>query len=70
MTDDSVRFRRNHEAHLHDFWPNTRKRPFVFCDIIGSEVESHTGQKGTARVGLESKYNVKEAKKIVRNPFA
>ena len=54
-------------ARLHDFWPKGGKRPFVFCDVIGREAETHTGQKGTARVGLESKYNTEEAKKIVRN---
>jgi len=54
-------------ARLHDFWPKGGKKPFVFCDVTGREAETHTGQKGTARVGLESKYNKEEAKKIVRS---
>lgn len=37
----------------------------VFCNVIGEEDEVHTGKKGKARVGLESKFNVKEARKIV-----
>jgi len=67
MTDNEIRHRKNGEAHLFGFWPQGRKRPFVFCDVIGREAETHTGQKGTARVGLESKYNKEEAKKIVRS---
>jgi len=58
---------RRWEAHLNNFWPQGGRRPFVFCDIIGREAENHTGQMGTARVGLESKYNTEEAKKLVRN---
>ena len=66
MTDYEIWHRNNKEANLYGFWPQGRRRPFVFCDIIGREAETHTGQKGTARVGLESKYNKEEAKKIVR----
>ena len=67
MTDDEIHYRKNREACLHGFWPQGRRRPFVFCDIIGREAETHTGKMGTARVGLESKYNKEEARKIVRN---
>jgi len=63
-TDSSVPTR---EARLRDFWPKGGNKPFVFCDVIGREAETHTGQKGTARVGLESKYNKEEARKIVRS---
>ena len=49
---------------LERFWPR-RGKPMVFCNVIGEEDEVHTGKKGKARVGLESKFNVKEAKKIV-----
>ena len=52
-------------ASLHHFWPQEGK-PFAFCDVVGIEKEVHTGQKGKARVGLESKYNEEEGKKIVR----
>ena len=37
----------------------------VFCDIVGKEEEVHTGMKDTAKVGLGSKYNPAEARKIV-----
>ena len=56
--------RRRDVARLADFWPQWGI-PFVFCDIIGEENEVHTGRKDKARVGLESKFNVKEARKIV-----
>ena len=51
---------------LDGFWPQGRDLPLVFCDVIGEEEENHTGHRGTARVGLESKRNTKEARKIVR----
>ena len=64
-TDEQVaKKRRDKAASLCRFWPQWEK-PFVFCDIIGTEKEEHTGQKGKARVGLESKYNEKEARQIV-----
>ena len=65
-TDDNVKSRTEKEAHLQRFWPQGKERPFVFCNVVGREAETHTGQKGTARVGLESKYNKEEAMKIVR----
>ena len=64
MTDISVTYRNNPEVHLH-FWPGGPRKPFVFVHVEGTESESHTGRKGKARVGLESKYNEKEARKIV-----
>jgi len=67
VTDNSVKYRKNREARIQDFWPRGRNRPFAFCDVIGREAETHTGQKEMTRVGLESKYNVKKAQKIVRN---
>ncbi len=65
QTDISVGARTNKEAHLNGFWPGGKWKPFVFCDVVGTEGESHTGQKSTARVGVESKYNEREAVKIV-----
>lgn len=50
---------------LHNFWPKGAMKPFIFCNVVGSEDESHVGQSGTAPVGMESKRNNKEAKKIV-----
>ena len=61
-----MKSRTEKEAHLQRFWPQGMERPFVFCNVVGREAETHTGQKGTARVGLESKYNKEEAVKIVR----
>ena len=49
---------------LKNFWP-TRQKQFVFCNVVGSEDEHHTSQDGAAAVGVESKRNNKEAKKIV-----
>ena len=63
-TDNSVRKRNNPEVHLR-FWPHGPRKPFVFVHVEGIESESHTGRKGKARVGLESKYNKQEAEKIV-----
>lgn len=52
---------------LREFWPKGSRKPFVFCNIVGSEDENHSaGQEGTAAVGVESKRNNKEAKKIVK----
>ena len=65
-TDPAVKSRTGKEAHLQRFWPQGKQKPFVFCNVVGREAETHTGQKGTARVGLESKYNKEEAMKIVR----
>lgn len=66
-TDGSVIPRRRHirEAHIHNFWPQGEGKPFVFVNIVGKEGGEHTGQRGKAKVGLESKFNVDEAMKIV-----
>ena len=50
---------------LNNFWPRGPAKPFVFVNIVGNEDEYHTGQDGAASVGMESKKNNKEAKKIV-----
>ena len=55
------------EAHLRNFWPQGEERPLVFVDLIGREGGEHTGQRGKAKVGLESKFNKDEARKIVNN---
>ena len=66
-TDESVSYRRDPEVRLR-FWPCGPSKPFVFVHVEGKESESHTGRKGKARVGLESKYNEQEARKIVSGP--
>lgn len=50
---------------LNNFWPRGPLKPFVFVNVVGNEDEHHTGQDGAASVGMESKRNNKEAKKIV-----
>ena len=62
-TDASVRTRPT--TALGGFWPQGEQRPMVFCDMAGREEQVHTGMKGTTKVGMESKYNTEEAKKIV-----
>ena len=52
---------------LERFWPNGDSSvPFVFCDVVGIEEVTDTEFIDEVRVGQESKYNQKEAKKIVR----
>ena len=64
-TDRSVALSREKQvAALSSFWPQEQK-PFVFCNIVGEEAETHTRQMERTRVGIESKYNEMEAKKIV-----
>ena len=59
--------RRNvREAHLNTFWPQGEGKPFVFVDLVGEEGREHTGHRGRIKVGLESKFNKDEAKKIVK----
>lgn len=53
------------EAHLHNFWPQGEGMPLVFVDLVGREGGEHTGQRGKTKVGLESKFNRDEARKIV-----
>ena len=51
---------------LSTFWPKGHMKPFVFCNVVGSEDEHHKSQdSAAAAVGVESKRNNKEAKKIV-----
>ena len=40
--------------------------PLVFVDLVGREDGEHTGQRGKIKVGLESKFNKDEARKIVK----
>lgn len=54
---------------LRKFWPNydaDTVTPFVFCDVVGTEKVTDTEFIDKIRVGHESKYNPKEADKIVR----
>ena len=57
------------EANLVNFWPQGKDKPFVFVDLVGEEGREHTGHRGKTKVGLESKFNKDEAKKIVSSNF-
>lgn len=37
----------------------------MFVNLVGEEGREHTGHRGKTKVGLESKFNKDEAKKIV-----
>ena len=51
---------------LKSFWPNgDASVPFVFCNVVGIEKVTDTEFEDEVCVGQESKYNEKEANKIV-----
>lgn len=50
---------------MEGFWPEGPDLPIVFCDVIGEENEAVIGSLGQKRVGIESKHNITEAKKVV-----
>jgi len=57
----------NKAKRLKSFWPNRDPSfPFVFCDVVGVEEVTDTEFIDEIRVGQESKFNEKEANKIVR----
>ena len=37
----------------------------VFCQVVGEEEDGHIGLKGRAKVDSQSKFNKREAEKIV-----
>ncbi len=41
--------------------------PILFCDTVGREGEVRVGSKGDRDIGIGSKYNIEEAKKVVSN---
>ena len=58
---------RKKAKRLENFWPDRDPTvPFVFCDVIGTEKVTDTEFIDDIRVGQESKFNPKEAEKIVR----
>ena len=38
----------------------------MFVDVIGNEGGSTVGSKGDTKVGVDSKFNITEAEKVVR----
>ena len=63
-TDKSVE-RRHSGLHLNSFWPRGEQKPMVFCQVEGEEDSGYLGLKGRTKVESQSKFNQKEAKKIV-----
>ena len=63
-TDVSVKRRTNPESKLKGFWPQGEECPIMFVDVVGEEGQDSTGSKG-ASIGVDSKFNEEEAKKVV-----
>ena len=61
-----MKARTNRETHLKGFWPRGPQMPTLFCDIVGVEGEFKAGSKGEKQIGIGSKFNIEEAKKVVR----
>ena len=68
-TDVSVKRRNNPEGRLKKFWPGPKgeKCPIMFVNVVGEEGQHPTGSKD-ANVGIDSKFNEREAKKAVSKP--
>lgn len=64
-TAPSVKDRVNPETKLVGFWPQGPNLPIVFCNVVGEEGQSETGRQGQKKVGIDSKFNRTEAKKVV-----
>ena len=73
-TAESVKNRTNSETKLDGFWPGPKKSkcPILFCNVVGKEGDYETGSKavGGKKIGIGSKFNKKEAYKVVRTFFA
>ncbi len=68
QTDPSVAVKHSQVlGRLANFWPSGKNIPMMLCNVVGTEGENHTGHRGSAKVGLESKRNSVEAKTIVSN---
>ena len=67
--------------NLEGFWPKGNKIPIMFVDVVGEEGQEIGGSKkeqislkgkggdrsgSRTKVGVDSKYNMKEAKLVVR----
>ena len=54
--------------NLNRFWPMGNATPIMFVDIVGEEGQDKTGSSKTeTKVGVDSKYNMKEAELVVRS---
>ena len=63
-TDESVDRRRS-GLDLAGFWPRGEQLPIVFCQVEGEENTGHIGSRGNSKVDSQSKFNQREATKIV-----
>ena len=64
-TDESVRTRPD-TASLDSFWPQGNAFPIMFVDVVGDEGLSNLGSNhGETKVGVDSKFNIGEAKLVV-----
>ena len=57
---------REDNENLEDFWPKGNKCPIMFVDVVGEEGQDIGSSKREAKVGVDSKYNGKEVKLVVR----
>ena len=60
----SVKNRKDNED-LESFWPRGNKYPIMFVDVVGQEGQDIGSSKREAKVGVDSKYNEKEANLVV-----
>lgn len=52
--------------NLEEFWPRGNDLPIMFVDVVGEEGLNKIGSnKGKSKVGMDSKYNMKEAELVV-----
>ena len=62
-TDQSVLNRPDNE-NLDSFWPQGNATPIMFVNVVGDEGFSNEGS--SYKVGIDSKFNIKDAKLAVR----
>ncbi len=56
--------------NLENFWPRGNEYPIMFVDVVGEEGKNIENSKREAKVGVDSKYNEKEAKLVVRDSWS
>ena len=61
--------KRQPNERLDTFWRTNKGNttPIMFVDVVGEEGQDIAGTKRETRVGVDSKYNLTEAKLVVRN---
>ena len=50
---------------MEHFWPQGKKLPIVFCNVVGQEEESSGSEINKEKIDPHSKYNKLEAEKVV-----